>query len=78
MIEEEGKVLVRTYARALVVLSSGKGRKLYDPEGREFLDYATGIVVNALGRADPDWVKAVTEQAIHLRATYSGEVQRVV
>ncbi|EOY25975.1 Acetylornithine aminotransferase, mitochondrial [Theobroma cacao] len=63
VIEEEGKVLVGTYARAPVVLSLGKGCKLYDPEGREFLDCAAGIAVNALGHGDPDWVRAVTEQA---------------
>ncbi|XP_022714759.1 acetylornithine aminotransferase, mitochondrial-like [Durio zibethinus] len=63
VIEEEGKVLVGTYARAPVVLSSGKGCKLYDPEGREFLDCAAGIAVNALGHGDPDWVRAVTDQA---------------
>ncbi|XVF24712.1 hypothetical protein REPUB_Repub13aG0151000 [Reevesia pubescens] len=63
VIEEEGKVLVGTYARALVVLSSGKGCKLYDPEGREFLDCAAGIAVNVLGHGDPDWVRAVTKQA---------------
>ena len=63
VIEEEGKVLVGTYARSPVVLSSGKGCKLYDPEGREFLDCAAGIAVNALGHGDPDWVRAVIEQA---------------
>ncbi|KAE8709170.1 Acetylornithine aminotransferase [Hibiscus syriacus] len=63
VIEEEGRVLVGTYARAPVVLSSGKGCKLYDPEGREFLDCAAGIAVNALGHGDPDWIRAITEQA---------------
>ncbi|KAK8480827.1 hypothetical protein V6N13_063205 [Hibiscus sabdariffa] len=63
VIEEEGRVLVGTYARAPVVLSSGKGCKLYDPDGREFLDCAAGIAVNALGHGDPDWIRAITEQA---------------
>ncbi|KAE8669928.1 Acetylornithine aminotransferase [Hibiscus syriacus] len=63
VIEEEGKVIVGTYARAPLVLSSGKGCKLYDPEGREFLDCAAGIAVNALGHGDPDWIKAITDQA---------------
>ncbi|KAE8735674.1 Acetylornithine aminotransferase [Hibiscus syriacus] len=63
VIEEEGRVLVGTYARAPVVLSSGKGCKLYDSEGRELLDCAAGIAVNALGHGDPDWIRAITEQA---------------
>ncbi|TYG53536.1 hypothetical protein ES288_D09G117400v1 [Gossypium darwinii] len=63
VIEKDAKFIVATYARAPVVLSSGKGCKLYDPEGREFLDCAAGIAVNALGHGDPDWLRAVTEQA---------------
>ncbi|KAL6975565.1 acetylornithine transaminase [Sarracenia purpurea var. burkii] len=59
----EAKVLVGTYARAPVVISSGKGCKLYDPEGREYLDMTSGIAVNVLGHGDPDWVRAVTDQA---------------
>ncbi|KAJ6691155.1 AMINOTRANSFERASE CLASS III [Salix koriyanagi] len=63
VMEMEGKVLVGTYARNPVVISSGKGCKLYDPEGREYLDCTSGIAVNALGHGDTDWVKAVVEQA---------------
>ncbi|KAL4366287.1 hypothetical protein GQ457_05G025780 [Hibiscus cannabinus] len=63
VIEEEGRVIVGTYARAPVVFSSGKGCKLYDLEGREYLDCAAGIAVNALGHGDPDWIMAITQQA---------------
>lgn len=62
-MELEGKVMVGTYGRAPVVLVSGKGCKLYDIEGREYLDMTSGISVNALGHCDPDWVKAVADQA---------------
>lgn len=62
-MEAEGRVLVGTYKRPPVVLYSGKGCKLYDPEGREYLDLYSGIAVNALGHGDPDWIRAVTEQA---------------
>ncbi|KAM0957047.1 hypothetical protein ACFX2I_025178 [Malus domestica] len=37
--------------------------KLYDPEGREYLDLYSGIAVNSLGHGDPDWIRVVTEQA---------------
>ncbi|KAK6127987.1 hypothetical protein DH2020_013403 [Rehmannia glutinosa] len=63
IIADEKKFIVGTYARAPVVLSSGKGCKLYDVEGREYLDLTSGIAVNALGHGDPDWVRAVTLQA---------------
>eukprot|EP00257_Ricinus_communis_P002305 XP_002513387.2 acetylornithine aminotransferase, mitochondrial isoform X1 [Ricinus communis] len=63
VMEAEGKFMVGTYARAPVVLASGKGCKLYDVEGREYLDMTSGIAVNALGHCDPDWVKAVVDQA---------------
>ncbi|KAG5245387.1 acetylornithine aminotransferase [Salix suchowensis] len=63
VMELEGKVMVGTYGREPVVLVSGKGCKLYDVEGREYLDMTSGIAVNALGHCDPDWVKAVVDQA---------------
>lgn len=63
VMEAEKKLLVGTYARTPVVLASGKGCKLYDVEGREYLDLTSGIAVNALGHGDSDWVKAVVEQA---------------
>lgn len=63
VMDDDNRVIVGTYARAPIVLSSGKGCKLYDPEGREYLDLTSGIAVNALGHGDPDWVKAVTDQA---------------
>lgn len=63
VIDSERKLFVGTYARAPVVLSSGKGCKLYDLDGREYLDMAAGIAVNSLGHGDPDWLQAVIEQA---------------
>ncbi|CAH1428606.1 unnamed protein product [Lactuca virosa] len=63
VMKAEKQVIVGTYGRAPLVLTSGKGCKLYDIEGREYLDLTSGIAVNALGHGDPDWVKAVTDQA---------------
>ncbi|ERN14879.1 acetylornithine aminotransferase, mitochondrial [Amborella trichopoda] len=63
IIEIENKYLVRTYERPPVVFVSGKGCRLYDTEGKEYLDMAGGIAVNSIGHSDPDWVKAITEQA---------------
>ncbi|KAM1493440.1 hypothetical protein PS1_025592 [Malus domestica] len=63
VMEAEQKVMVGTYKRPPLVVSSGKGCKLYDPEGREYLDLYSGIAVNSLGHGDPDWIRVVTEQA---------------
>ncbi|BAT81984.1 Acetylornithine aminotransferase [Vigna angularis] len=69
VIEMEGKLLVGTYARTAVVLERGEGCKLYDVEGKEYLDLSAGIAVNALGHGDVDWLKAVVEQAATLTHT---------
>ncbi|KAK1358177.1 Acetylornithine transaminase [Heracleum sosnowskyi] len=63
VMESDKKVIVGTYARTPVVFSSGKGCKLFDVEGQEYLDLTSGIAVNALGHCDPDWIQAVTQQA---------------
>ncbi|KAL5543769.1 hypothetical protein UlMin_007553 [Ulmus minor] len=63
VMEAEARVIVGTYARTPVVLKSGKGCKLYDIEGREYLDLSSGIAVNALGHGDEDWLEAVIDQA---------------
>ncbi|KAL2936615.1 Acetylornithine aminotransferase mitochondrial [Bienertia sinuspersici] len=63
IIADEAKVLVGTYARAPVVFSHGIGCKLVDVEGQEYLDFTSGIAVNALGHGDPDWARAVAQQA---------------
>lgn len=56
----------QTYSRFDVALESGQGAALYDSEGRLYIDFASGIGVNALGYGDPAWVKAVSEQAAAL------------
>ena len=66
VIEAEKKYLVGTYARTQIVVVKGKGCKVYDVEGREYLDMTSGIAVNSLGYGDEDWLKAVVEQASNL------------
>jgi predicted acetylornithine/succinylornithine family transaminase len=66
IIEMEGKYVVQTYVRPPIVFTHGQGMCLYDSEGRQYLDFAAGIAVNALGHADPEWVAAVSQQAARL------------
>jgi acetylornithine/N-succinyldiaminopimelate aminotransferase len=52
-----------TYARADVVFERGEGAYLIDTSGRRYLDFSTGVAVNALGHAHPRLIRALTEQA---------------
>jgi acetylornithine/N-succinyldiaminopimelate aminotransferase len=74
----ERRYLLGTYARYPVVLSRGKGVFLYDIEDRRYLDFVSGIGVNALGHAHPRIVKTIREQAaklIHVSNLYYHEYQ---
>lgn len=55
-----------TFARAPLAFERGEGVRLYTEDGREFLDFAAGIAVNALGHAHPHLVEALCEQASKL------------
>ncbi|MGF6711559.1 acetylornithine/N-succinyldiaminopimelate aminotransferase [Luteibacter sp. W1I16] len=46
-----------------VVLDHGKGARVWDTEGRDYMDFGAGIAVNALGHQDPDLVAALVAQA---------------
>ena len=52
-----------TYGRAPVVFERGRGARLWDDKGRDYIDFGSGIGVMSLGYANPEWVKAVSEQA---------------
>ena len=56
-------VMVPNYAPAAIVPVRGEGSRLWDQNGREYLDFAGGIAVNVLGHAHPRLVAALTEQA---------------
>jgi predicted acetylornithine/succinylornithine family transaminase len=61
--------LVKTYKRAPMVLSHGCGVRVWDTDGREYLDFAAGIAVNALGHADAGMAAVLAEQAAKLTHT---------
>ena len=74
----ERQYLLQTYARYPVVLHRGKGVFLFDIEGKKYLDFVSGIGVNALGHAHPRIVKAIRDQAaklIHVSNLYYHEYQ---
>jgi predicted acetylornithine/succinylornithine family transaminase len=59
----EREHLLQNYARYPLVITRGKGPHVYDPDRRRYLDFISGIGVNALGHAHPRIVKAIREQA---------------
>jgi acetylornithine/N-succinyldiaminopimelate aminotransferase len=74
----ERRYLLGTYNRYPVVLNRGKGVFLYDIDDRRYLDFVSGLGVNALGHAHPRIVKTIREQAaklIHVSNLYYHEYQ---
>lgn len=61
-IEKAEAALLHTYNRYQVVLEKGEGAYLYDIEGKEFLDFASGIAVCSLGYGHPEYTAALKNQ----------------
>ena len=57
------QVMVPNYAPNQIVPVRGQGARLWDQDGREYLDFACGIAVTGLGHCHPQLVAALTEQA---------------
>ena len=55
--------MMPNYAPAAMIPVRGAGARMWDQEGREYIDFGGGIAVNALGHAHPDLVAALTDQA---------------
>ncbi len=55
--------ILPTYARAPISMERGEGVYAFASDGRRFLDFGSGIAVNALGHAHPHLVAALTTQA---------------
>ena len=54
--------VMKTYTRLPIALSHGRGCRVWDTDGREYLDALAGIAVNTLGHAHPKLVPALQEQ----------------
>lgn len=61
--------MVKTYVRPAPMFVKGSGSYLYDVENRKYLDFTSGIAVNALGHADPEMAELLYEQAKTLMHT---------
>jgi acetylornithine/N-succinyldiaminopimelate aminotransferase len=72
------KVVAHTYNRFPILLVRGKGTRVWDKDGKEYLDFLAGLAVCNLGHCHPKVVKAIQEQAeklIHISNFYYIEPQ---
>lgn len=67
--DQDQAYIMHTYGRVDVALVKGKNARAWDTEGKEYIDFTSGIGVNALGYSDPAWAAAVAKQA--------GEIQHL-
>jgi acetylornithine aminotransferase len=66
LIEAASPHTMNTYGRLPIALSHGQGVRLWDVNGREYLDALAGIAVNTLGHAHPKLVPALQDQIAKL------------
>jgi predicted acetylornithine/succinylornithine family transaminase len=65
-INRSKKVVMNTYGRQPLVLVKGEGCRVWDDEGREYLDFLAGLAVCNLGHAHPEIAKAAASQLTQL------------
>jgi acetylornithine aminotransferase len=78
IFEKEKELFLPTYSRVPIEIVNGTGVYLFDKQGNKYLDFFSGLAVNALGYAHPRIIKAVTDQIAkfgHLSNNYITEVQ---
>ncbi len=66
IIADSQKFIMNTYSRQPIVLVKGRGTKVYDSDGREYIDFVSGVAVNNLGHCHPRVVVALQKQAQRL------------
>lgn len=75
------KHYLHTYKRFPLTITKGKGSKVWDSEGNEYIDALAGIAVNSLGHSHPKVVEAIKNQAeklIHISNFYLTEPQALL
>jgi acetylornithine/N-succinyldiaminopimelate aminotransferase len=74
----DAQYVMQTYGRAPVAFVRGDGTRLWDSEGKEYLDFLSGLAVVSLGHAHPQVADAIAEQArtlLHVSNLYFNDVQ---
>ncbi|MEK7307112.1 MAG: aspartate aminotransferase family protein [Nitrospirota bacterium] len=78
LIEESNRYLMDTYKRFPLLIIKGRGTRVYDIDGREFIDFVSGIAVNNLGYCNNKVTMAIQKQAqrlTHISNLYYSEPQ---
>lgn len=81
IIELTSTHVANTYARFPVAMVRGEGMRVWDADGREYLDFTSGLAVCNLGHCHPAVVKAIKDQAeklIHISNLYHIEPQALL
>lgn len=76
-IEQFNEHVIGSYGRYDVVMEKGEGRTAVDENGKEYIDFGSGIGVNSLGFCDEKWVEAVCSQVRTLQHTSNYYYTRV-
>lgn len=66
IVKQEQEYILQTYGRPEFVLERGNGMYLFDTDGNRYLDFVSGLAVNAFGYRDRDILIAIEEQAAQL------------
>ncbi|HUK56537.1 MAG TPA: aspartate aminotransferase family protein [Nitrospiria bacterium] len=78
LIDEAHQYLMNTYTRQPLIIHKGRGTRVYDPNGKEYLDFVGGVAVNNLGHCHPNVTVAFQKQAqrlVHVSNLYYTEPQ---
>lgn len=78
IMDESQKYLMSTYSRIPIVVDRGEGVRIWDREGKSYLDFVSGIGVMAIGYSHPEICKTIKQQAhclIHCSNLYHIEAQ---
>jgi acetylornithine aminotransferase/acetylornithine/N-succinyldiaminopimelate aminotransferase len=73
--------VVNSYSRTPLVIVKGQGTRVWDEDGRIYLDFAQGIATNTIGHCHPHWVRRVSEQAgtlVHTSNLYYTQNQGIL
>lgn len=65
-IEKDSQYVLQTYGRFPLALAKGKGTRVWDEDGREYLDFCAGIATCSLGHCHPALTSAIQKQSLEL------------